>query len=273
MKHKARKRFGQNFLHDQAIILQIIHTIGVQANDHVVEIGPGKGALTRHLLAACKRLDAIELDRDLIPLLKISLATYSQKLQLINEDVLTVDICQLQQQHGQQVRIVGNLPYNISTPVLFHFLNYRQCIDDMHFMLQKEVVDRLAASPNTKNYGRLSIMMQYYYHIEKCFEVSPTAFQPAPKVDSAIVVLKPYKDLNKQHGIVLEDTEALQFICKQAFQQKRKTLRNNLKKVINETDIAGLDINPSDRAESLSLEDFIKLANKYSQLTVVESDE
>jgi len=268
MKHKARKRFGQNFLHDQAIILQIIDTIAVGKNDHIVEVGPGKGALTRHLLAACHCLDAIELDRDLIPLLKISLATFSQKLQLINEDVLTVDICQFQKNRDQAIRIVGNLPYNISTPVLFHFLKYRHCIADMHFMLQKEVVNRLAARPNTKNYGRLSIIMQYYFQIEKCFEVSPTAFKPAPKVDSAIVALTPYKDLHKQHGIVLKDTDALQFICKQAFQQKRKTLRNNLKKIMHEDNIAALDIDPSARAESLTMQDFINLANQYFQLSM-----
>ena len=265
MKHKARKRFGQNFLHDQGIILQIINTIAAQENDHIIEIGPGKGALTRHLLAACQRLDAIELDRDLIPLLKISLATYSQKFQLINQDVLTVDICQLQQKSDQSIRIVGNLPYNISTPVLFHFLKYRHCIADMHFMLQKEVVDRLAALPNNKNYGRLSIIMQYYFRIEKCFDVSPTAFDPAPKVDSAIVALTPYKNLDQQHGIVLNDTDALQFICKQAFQQKRKTLRNNLKKIMDEQDITALDIDSSVRAENLTMQEFIKLANKYSQ--------
>jgi len=270
MKHKARKRFGQNFLTDQAIILQIIQTISAQATDHIIEIGPGKGALTRHLLATCLRLDAIELDRDLIPLLKISLATFSQKFQLINEDVLTVDLCQLQQQNQQKMRIVGNLPYNISTPVLFHFLKYRHCIDDMHFMLQKEVVDRLAATPNNKNYGRLSIIMQYYFRIEKCFDVSPTAFDPAPKVDSAIVALAPYKDLDKQHGIVLEETEALEFICKQAFQQKRKTLRNNLKKIMPDDEIVALGIDPSSRSETLTLQDFIKLANKYSQLTTLE---
>jgi len=269
MKHKARKRFGQNFLHDQAIISQIIHTIAPQKNDHIVEVGPGKGALTRHLLTACDRLDAIELDRDLIPLLKISLATFSQKLQLINEDVLTVDMCQFQKNNQQQIRLVGNLPYNISTPVLFHFLKYRHCIHDMHFMLQKEVVDRLSATANNKNYGRLSIIMQYYCYIEKCFEVSPGAFQPPPKVDSAIVMLRPYRDLHKQHGIVLDDTEALQFICKQAFQQKRKTLRNNLKKIMNADDIAMLDINPSDRAENLTMQDFIKLANKYYQISSI----
>jgi 16S rRNA (adenine1518-N6/adenine1519-N6)-dimethyltransferase len=271
MEHKARKRFGQNFLHDQAIISQIVHTIAVKKNDHIIEIGPGKGALTRHLLAVCNRLDAIELDRDLIPLLKISLATFSQKLHLINEDVLTVDMCQFQQQSEQataieKLRIVGNLPYNISTPVLFHLLKYRQCISDMHFMLQKEVVDRISARPNNKSYGRLSIILQYYFQIEKCFEVSPIAFQPPPKVDSAIVSLRPYDDLNKQHGIVLDDTEALQTICKQVFQQKRKTVRNNLKKIMSVDNIIALGINPSDRAENLTMQDFIKLANKYSQL-------
>jgi 16S rRNA (adenine1518-N6/adenine1519-N6)-dimethyltransferase len=264
MKHKARKRFGQNFLNDQSVISHIVQSIGVRSNDHIVEIGPGKGALTEHLLKACKKLDAIELDRDLIPLLKISLATFSQKFNLINEDVLTVDMCQFQQQSNQLIRVVGNLPYNISTPVLFHFLKYRHCIDDMHFMLQKEVVDRLAANPGNKSYGRLSIIMQYYYDIEKCFEVSPSAFQPPPKVDSAIVVLRPHLDLNKQHGLILNSEEALQKICKLAFQQRRKTLRNNLKEVIDAESITSLGIDPSCRAETLSLQDYIILANYIS---------
>ncbi|MFK5986893.1 MAG: 16S rRNA (adenine(1518)-N(6)/adenine(1519)-N(6))-dimethyltransferase RsmA [Pseudomonadota bacterium] len=265
MKHKARKRFGQNFLTNQSIILQIIQTIGVQAEDHIVEVGPGKGALTRHLLSACNNLDAIELDRDLIPLLKISLASYSQKFNLINQDILTVDLCQLVKSNQQTIRVIGNLPYNISTPVLFHFMQYRHCIKDMFFMLQKEVVDRLAATPGNKSYGRLSIIMQYYFNIEKCFDVPPSAFQPAPKVDSAIVTLVPYSDLNTQHGIVLEETRALQDICQLAFGQRRKTLRNNLKKVLSSEQITELDIDPSVRAETLTLYDFIKLANLYYQ--------
>ncbi len=265
MKHKARKRFGQNFLTDQSIILQIIQTIAVQKNDHIIEIGPGKGALTRHLLSACHNLDAIELDRDLIPLLKISLATYSQKFNLINQDILTVNICELQKTDQQTIRIIGNLPYNISTPVLFHLMQYRNCIKDMFFMLQKEVVDRLAASPDNKSYGRLSIIMQYFFHIEKCFNVSPHAFNPAPKVDSAIVSLRPYDDLQKQHGMVLEDVEALKTVCQLAFGQRRKTLRNNFKKTFTTEQITKLEIEPSLRAENLKLQDFIKLANLYTQ--------
>ncbi len=266
MKHKTRKRFAQNFLHDQSIISKIMYTIAVQKNDHIVEIGPGKGALTGHLLSRCFNLDAIELDRDLIPILKISFASFSQKFHLHNHDVLNMDICQFQQQDKQKLRIVGNLPYNISTAILFHFLNYRQCINDMHFMLQKEVVDRISATPDNKSYGRLSIIMQYYYHIEKCFEVRPGAFQPAPKVDSAIVWLRPYSNLSKQHGINLENTDALQTICKQSFQQRRKTLRNNLKGLLSEEDISLSGINSSARAENLTLQEFITLANKYYQL-------
>ena len=140
----------------------------------------------------------------------------------------------------------------------------------MHFMLQKEVVDRLSATPDNKSYGRLSIIMQYYFQIEKCFEVSPTAFQPPPKVDSAIVVLRPYSDLAKQHGIILKNTDALQTICKQAFQQRRKTLRNNLKEIISSDEISLLGINPSARAENLTLQEFIKLANRYFQLITLK---
>jgi len=265
MKHKARKRFGQNFLTDQSIILHIIQTIGAQKNDRIVEIGPGKGALTEYLLPSCKHLSAIELDRDLIPLLKISFATHSQKFNLINQDILTVKICELAEEN-QKIRVIGNLPYNISTPVLFHLLSYKDCIQDMFFMLQKEVVDRLAASPNSKNYGRLSIIMQYYFDIEKCFEVRPEAFNPAPKVESAIVTLRPYSNLKEQHGIVLDDPVALKAICQLAFGQRRKTLRNNLKKVISSEQIEQLEIDPASRAETLSLQDFIKLANLYTTI-------
>jgi len=267
MKHKARKRFGQNFLHDQMVIEHIIKTINPQNQDHIVEIGPGQGALTRYLLENCQKFDAIELDRDLIPLLKINLASFSQKLNIINQDALSIDFCTLSEDQNC-FRLVGNLPYNISSPLLFHFVQYRACISDMHFMLQKEVVDRICAIPSTKAYGRLSVMLQYFCRVEKLFEVKPGSFSPAPKVDSAIVRLIPYKQDNIPHKTPLNDEKSLESICQQAFAQRRKTLRNNLKKVLSAEQIENLGIDPGARAETLSVSDFILLANLYHSQTI-----
>ncbi len=260
-KHKARKRFGQNFLVDQSVIRTIIETIAPQGEDYFIEIGPGKGALTRYLLPTCRFLDAIELDRDLIPLLKINLATHSQKINIINQDVLQVDFCKLQQRFSQKARIVGNLPYNISTPLMLHLIGFRNCFSDLHFMLQNEVVLRLTAKAGTRNYGRLSIIMQYYFDVEKCFQVPPTAFKPAPKVESAIVALRPWANLQQQHGVILKEEDKLSRITKMAFAQRRKTLGNNLKNFFTTESLLALGIEPKLRAEQLSLADYIRLAN------------
>jgi len=260
MQHKARKRFGQNFLTQQNIIQQIIQTIAVQKQDHIVEIGPGKGALTTHLIRQCQFLTAIELDRDLIPLLKITLATQLDKLNLINEDALRLDYSALCKEQ-QKLRLIGNLPYNISTPILFHLLTFRENISDMFFMLQDEVVERLTAKPGSKNYGRLSIMMQYFCQVEKHFVVPPEAFSPVPKVNSAIVSLTPYQDVEAQHQVKLASEERLAKVCKLAFQQRRKTIRNNLKEVISDHVFEDLGIDPSCRSETLLIKDFINLAN------------
>jgi len=262
MKHKARKRFGQNFLQDSAIIDQIIACINPQGQDHIVEIGPGQGALTRQLLANCNKFDAIELDRDLIPLLKINLASFSQKLNILNQDALKLNFCSLVKE-PETFRLVGNLPYNISSPLLFHFIQHRHCISDMHFMLQKEVVDRICAVPSTKAYGRLSVMLQYFCRVEKLFEVPPHAFNPPPKVDSAIVRLIPYNSKSNPYDHTLEDEKSLEFICQQAFAQRRKTLRNNLKKILSAEQIESLEIDPGARAETLTINQFIQLANLY----------
>jgi 16S rRNA (adenine1518-N6/adenine1519-N6)-dimethyltransferase len=191
MNHTPRKRFGQNFLHDHSIINDIISSIAVHPDDHWVEIGPGMGALTTPLLQTGVKLDVVELDRDLVVLLKDK---YSQaaRLNIHSADALTFDFAQLRQ-GDEKLRVIGNLPYNISTPLMFHLLESTSCIEDMHFMLQKEVVDRICAVPGNKQYGRLSVMMQYYCEPELLFDVPPESFDPAPKVMSAVVKLTPHQ--------------------------------------------------------------------------------
>jgi len=255
MNHKARKRFGQNFLHDQGIIQQIIHGINPQAGENIVEIGPGKGALTASLLDAAGKLNVIELDRDLIPILQNNLGN-SENLHIHNVDALKYDFSQLSNKENS-LRIVGNLPYNISTPLLFHLLTFAYTIKDMHFMLQKEVVERITAKPNSKTYGRLGVMLQYYCFTEKLFTVKPGAFSPAPKVDSAIVRLIPYQE----PPVKVDNHEVFASIVSQCFSQRRKTLRNNLKNILNEDEINSLDIAPTARAETLTIEQFASLAN------------
>ena len=251
MTHRPRKRFGQNFLHDQHVINSIIRCLNVQPTDNVIEIGPGLGALTKPLLPHVNRLTAIEIDNDLHALL-LKLPTAENKLHLINADALTVDY----QQFGTQLRIIGNLPYNISTPLLIRLLRVTPLIKDMHFMLQKEVVDRLAASPGSKTYGRLSVMAQYYCQVSSLFHVPPTAFNPEPKVDSAIVRLTPYESSPYS---ALEFSDLEQLVAK-AFSMRRKTLINNLKPVLSAVDLIGLDVDPQYRPEQISVIDYVKIA-------------
>jgi len=189
--HKARKRFGQNFLHDPQVIQRIVNSIRPRAGQTMVEIGPGEGALTRELLPILGQLDVVELDRDLIPLLQ-SACTQLGELRIHQADALKFDFCQLSPGPAQ-LRVVGNLPYNISTPLLFHLLGMSHCIEDMHFMLQKEVVERITAGPGSGQYGRLSVMLQFHCESEMLFTVGPGAFRPAPKVDSAVVRLIPHR--------------------------------------------------------------------------------
>ena len=258
--HQARKRFGQNFLHDPAVIQRIVDSINPQQSDSLIEIGPGKGAITKLLLERVDHMDVIEIDRDLVQALKINFAEYNQ-LSIHEADALKLDFSQFSQNN---LRIVGNLPYNISTPILFHLLSYRSCIKDMLFMLQKEVVDRICAKPGSKQYGRLTIMLQFYCDVESLFKIKPGAFTPSPKVDSAIVKLNPLK--NPRYEIL--DHDALSLIVREAFSQRRKTLRNCLKKYISESDIKKIGIAPEIRAENLGLSDFAKLANTYHQLKI-----
>ncbi|KTD45812.1 dimethyladenosine transferase (16S rRNA dimethylase) [Legionella rubrilucens] len=252
MSHRPRKRFGQNFLQDQAVIGRIIDAINPQPADTMVEIGPGLAALTVPLLRRLNQLIAIEIDTDLQQRL-LELPKAKEKLQLLGADALTVDFSQW----GSDLRVVGNLPYNISTPLLLHLLHQVTFIRDMHFMLQKEVVSRIAAEPGSKAYGRLSIMAQYYCEASFLFDVPPDAFFPKPKVDSAILRLVPYQQspFEKVDYGVLEKVVAL------AFGMRRKTLANNLKPVLSADQLQGIGINPVMRPEQVSVREYVRIAN------------
>lgn len=253
--HKARKRFGQNFLHDRHVIDRIIASIAPKAGQRLVEIGPGRGALTEPLLDATGgELDIIELDRDLIPILRTQFFR-AGALRIHEADALRYDYGQLDD--GRPLRLLGNLPYNISTPLMFHLLNWADSITDMHFMLQKEVVERLCAAPGDKAYGRLGIMMQYHCRAQALFTVPPGAFQPAPKVESAIVRLTP----RQAPEVAADSVETLGTVVRTAFNQRRKTLRNNLKPLIGAESLQALGIDPGERAENLAIADFVAIAN------------
>ncbi len=249
--HRPRKRFGQNFLQNQHVINDILRAFNPQSADRVVEIGPGLGALTIPLLRRLDSLTAIEIDTDL----QAHLAGMPQalgKLRLIHADALTVDYGQL----GEHLRIIGNLPYNISTPLLLHVLKYVHHIDDMHFMLQKEVVERLVAGPGSKTYGRISVMVQYLCEVEQLFIVPATAFYPQPKVESAIIRLIPYQVSPYPYV----KFSVLEQLVASAFSMRRKTLANNLKGLINAGDLERLGIDPKRRPEQISVTDYVQLA-------------
>lgn len=257
--HKARKRFGQNFLHDPYVIRRIIGAIAPRPSDHLVEIGPGLGALTEELLDAAGALDTIELDRDLVPVLRTKFFRYGDQFRVHEADAMKFDYHSLCTD-DRPLRVVGNLPYNISTQLIFHLLSHSDIIADMHFMLQKEVVLRLAAQPGENHYGRLGIMAQYYCQVDNLFLVPPGAFNPAPKVDSAIVRLIPHKTL----PIVAKDVACLQQVVRVAFNQRRKTLRNNLKELISAEALEQLGIDPGLRPERLSLAEFVTISDALS---------
>ncbi len=268
IQHKARKRFGQNFLIDHGVIREIVRAIHPQKNDVIVEIGPGKGAITELLANSCDNITLIELDRDLVPWLKVKFEKHPN-FHLFQADALQFDFAQLLKgdslphtQSDRSLRIVGNLPYNISTPLIFHLLTYSTSVSDMHFMLQKEVVKRMAAQAGDSAYGRLGIMVQYYCSVENLFEVPPTAFDPAPKVESAIVRLVPHKKL----PYVASNFKTLEKLVNVAFQQRRKTLRNALKQLLDPEIIAQLPIDTSARAEEISLAEFVATSNLLDKL-------
>ncbi len=259
MTHQARKRFGQNFLVDEQIIAAIVRAIRPEPDDNMVEIGPGLGALTRPLLNVLKRLHVIELDRDLIARLKTG---YPQDKLVIHEgDALRFDFGQL----PAPLRIVGNLPYNISSPLLFHFAAYASRVADMHFMLQDEVVDRMVAAPSTRAYGRLSVMLQYRFHMEKLLDVPPESFRPAPKVNSAVVRMIPLP----AGEAAAADENMLATVVAAAFGQRRKTLRNALKEYVAAADFETLGVDAQLRAEDLTVADFVRIANWLHQATRV----
>ena len=251
--HRARKRFGQHFLHDRNIIERILQSVDPQPGDRLIEIGPGQGALTWPLLQRCGQLTAIELDRDLIPVLQQKSVPYG-KLQLINADILEFDLASLGGK--EMIRLVGNLPYNISTPLMFHVLDSIAQISDMHFMVQKEVAQRIVAEPGNGHYGRLSIMLQYQCECQYLFDVPPGSFTPPPKVDSAVIRLLPRAEPEHDIG----DYANFSAIVQSAFGQRRKTLSNSLKNMFSREEIIACDVDPGLRAENLSLGDFAKLS-------------
>lgn len=253
MKHRARKRFGQNFLQNQHVINDIIRSINPRDGDNILEIGPGLGALTQPLLKNLSHLTAIEIDRDLQAHLKVLPGT-GEKLTIIDADALTIDYSQF----GPKLRVIGNLPYNISTPLLLHLLHFTPYIRDMHFMLQKEVVERMAASPGSKAWGRLSVMLQYYCEVDHLFNVPPEAFEPRPKVDSAIVRIVP----REESPWPAVEFSALEQLVAKAFSMRRKTLANNLKPVISAAELIEMGIDPGTRPEQIGVLDYARLAGR-----------
>ena len=254
MKHVAKKKFGQNFLKDSSIIHAIIQSIQPLQDDLLVEIGPGLGALTKPLLEKTKHLFANELDRDIVNWMQNQ---YSKNnITIFNEDVLNFNF----HQFDKKIRIVGNLPYNISTPILFKCIEDIKIITDLHFMLQKEVVDRMIAVPSSSEYGRLSVMLQYYFAMEHLVHVPKESFDPEPKVESSFVRLIPYDN----YPFVANNIDQFGKIVKEAFSQRRKTIRNTLKNFMDVNDFENIDINPQLRAENLSVSDFVKISNYLS---------
>jgi 16S rRNA (adenine1518-N6/adenine1519-N6)-dimethyltransferase len=256
LNHIPRKRFGQNFLRDDHVVHRIVQSVGPSKGERLIEIGPGEGAMTRIFLEAGAHIEAIEIDRDLAALLRNRFAN-QPGFHLNEGDALKFDFTKLAVEGP--VRVVGNLPYNISTPLIFHLLGHAGAISEMTFMLQREVVDRLCAGASDSDYGRLSIMTQYYCEAEKLFEVGPESFYPPPKVVSAIVRLTPHAK-----PPVDADPKALGRVVTQAFMQRRKTLRNALRDLFSEEDLRGEAIDPTARAETLSLEDYARLARLWA---------
>lgn len=252
--HRPRKRFGQHFLRDAQVIERLVRAIAPQPDQRLLEIGPGEGVLTRPLLAAGARVTAVELDRDLAASLAERLGR-PPGLDIVQADILQVDIGALA--GDRPLRVVGNLPYNISTPILFHLFAFLPQITDLHFMLQKEVVDRLVAEPGSRDYGRLSVMAGFFCDREWLFDVPPGAFRPPPKVTSAVIRLRPRplgESAQRLHP-------ALEAVVRQAFGQRRKTLRNNLKGRITAGELEALGIDPGRRPQTLGVEEFVRIAN------------
>ncbi len=249
-----RKRFGQNFLVDTSIAVEFCHRLRLQPSDNLIEIGAGYGSLTQYLLPIVKKMQAIELDHDVLPHLHLHCDSLGELI-VHQADALHFDFSTIM--HDRPTRIIGNLPYNISTPLLFHLLKYLNNIQDMHFMLQYEVVLRMTAKPNSAAYGRLSVMLQYFCEIELLFQVPPTAFKPIPKVNSAVVCLKPHYIIRKP----VKDVQVFTAVVREAFNLRRKTLRNSLKVYLDNSDWQRLAIDPQLRAQNLSVADYVSIAD------------
>ena len=249
-EHRARRRFSQNFLIDRNYTARIVRAISVSEADHVVEIGPGFGALTAPLLAGAKRVDVIEIDRDAVRLLQERFP--DQRLSIHCADFLEFNLCAL----GSDLRLVGNLPYHISSPILFAVDASRGCVQECHFMLQKEVVDRMIAAPASADYGRLSVMLQCRWQMQKLFDVPPTVFRPQPKVWSSVVRMRP------EQRAVIADPDVFYRVVEASFSQRRKTLRNALRGLAADEDFKATGIDPGRRGETLSVADFAALANQ-----------
>ncbi len=250
--HRPRKRFGQNFLVSNDVIDGIVNAIAPHADDTLVEIGPGRGAITKPLADSGAELHAVEFDRDLVPLLREQFANYSN-VHIHEADALQFDYSSF----GEDIRIVGNLPYNISTPLLFHLVKYKANVRDLFFMLQKEVVQRIAAQPGSKNYGRLTIMLGCHMQSYSLFDVPAESFDPVPKVTSSVIALRPLA----ADTVAISDEAKLTAIVAQAFSKRRKTLRNALKGQVNDASFAVAGIDPSSRPEQISIESWIALSN------------
>jgi 16S rRNA (adenine1518-N6/adenine1519-N6)-dimethyltransferase len=256
-QHIARKRFGQNFLHDTYVLENITAAIAPQPDDAMVEIGPGLGAMTEQLIKGVKRMHVVELDRDRVARLQKNFDP--AKLTIHAGDALKFDFSTIPVPAGQKLRVVGNLPYNISSPLLFHLADFAPLVQDQHFMLQKEVVERMVAEPGSKTYGRLSVMLQWRYRMALMFIVPPTAFDPPPRVESAIVRMIPI-----EQPLACEQAKLEQVVLK-AFSQRRKVIRNCLAGMFTENDLIDAGVNPQDRPEAVPLAQFVALANRYTQ--------
>ena len=256
--HRARKRFGQHFLHDRQVIEAILQAVDPRPGERLVEIGPGHGALTLPLLRRAGRLTAIEIDRDLVAALAAA-AEGLGELEIVNADILAFDLAELGE--DGDLRLVGNLPYNISTPLMFHLLESTALIRDMHFMVQKEVARRMVAAPGGSDYGRLSVMLQYRCRCDYLFDVAPGSFRPPPKVDSAVVRLLPHSGPAFDVG----DYERFSGIVQTAFGQRRKTIANSLKPILERDAIIACGIDPGLRAENLGVEDYARLSRSLDR--------
>ncbi|HAM60845.1 MULTISPECIES: 16S rRNA (adenine(1518)-N(6)/adenine(1519)-N(6))-dimethyltransferase RsmA [Psychrobacter] len=271
-KHQPRKRFGQNFLHDSSVIRQIVDSIRLERDDNLIEIGPGMGALTEPLLAEVNAMSVVELDRDLADSLRIRIGANSHpNFTIIKANAMDVDYRELYSEEKGKLRVVGNLPYNISTPILFHLLEFADVIEDMHFMLQKEVVERITADVGSKTYGRLSVIMQYHCETDYLLTVPRGAFNPPPKVTSAVFRLTPHTT----KPVVAEDEDHFAIVVRETFNHRRKTLRAIFKQsallpTLNEDDFAACAIDPQARPETLSVSDFVTLSNRSGTLMVTE---